>query len=297
MAPIRAGFVTCVELGLSCIREIYEVGGSLDCVLTLHDHLSPRKSGRVYLDDFCREHAVPLFKLRNVNDADALEYLRARDLDWLFIIGWSQIAGPAVLQSSRLGVLGAHPTLLPVGRGRAAIPWAILKRLPETGVTLFQLDSGVDTGPIVAQERVPMSPRETATELYAKIATAHRALVRRAWPGIAQGDVPRQPQDEMRASVWPGRTPEDGRLRPEMSVADAEVLVRAATRPYPGAFLDMPDGRLRVWAGRPAVGGDPGHGRGRLLRFSDGEYVATEYEPEPLPSATPAASSKRALPG
>lgn len=288
----KAGFVTCVELGFSCIREIYEVGGSLDCVLTLHDHIAPRKSGRVFLDEFCHTHSVPLYKLRNINDPDVLEYLGSRDLDWLFIIGWSQIAHPPVLETVRRGVLGIHPTLLPVGRGRASIPWAILKRLPETGVTMFQLDAGVDTGPIIAQERIPLSVRETATDLYAKVAHAHRTLIHSTWPAIAGDRVVARPQDESQATVWPGRTPEDGRLAPEMSVADVEVLVRATTRPYPGAFLDTDGHRLRIWAGSPATTVPGTETSGRRLRFHDGEYVATDFVMEPLP-APPAAGLPR----
>lgn len=282
MTTVRAGFVTCVELGLSCMHEIYSVGGRLDCVLTLHDHLAMRKSGRVYLDEFCAAKGTTLFKLRNINDPDALQFLRTRNLDWLFIIGWSQIAGSPVLETARRGALGIHPTLLPVGRGRAAIPWAILKRLPETGVTLFQLDTGVDSGPIVAQEHIPLGPRETATELYARVAQAHRALIRRSWPDIASNRVSLRSQDESKATVWPGRSMEDGRLFPAMRVADVDVLVRATTRPYPGAFLDLPDGRLRIWSGAPLGSGERA-GEGRTLSFSDGEYIALQYEHESLP--------------
>ena len=283
MPPIRTGFVTCVELGLSCIREIYAIGGSLDCLVTLHDDIAPRKAGRVYLDDFAAANGVALVKLRNVNDPDALAYLASRDLDWLFVIGWSQIARPQLLATPARGVLGAHPTLLPVGRGRAAVPWAILKRLPETGVTLFQLDSGVDTGPILAQETIPMSPRETATELYRKVADAHRALMRRLWPALMSDTLAPRPQDDSLATVWPGRTPEDGRLSPAMTVMEAEVLVRATTRPYPGAFLDLPAGRLRIWSGEVADDRHAPRPGARRLEFADGRYDAHEHALEPLP--------------
>ena len=278
--PLRVGFITCVELGLSCLGEIVAAGGPLDCVITLHDHLAVRKSGRVWLDDFCEAHGIPLFKIRHVNDAETVELLGARQLDWLFIIGWSQIASIEVLTSPRLGVLGMHPTLLPEGRGRAAVPWAILKGLRETGVTMFKLDTGVDTGPIVAQQRIPLGPRETATELYEKVSDAHRALMRHTWPLLVQGRVEIQPQDDSRATYWPGRTPEDGRLVDSFTVEEADALVRAVTRPYPGAFLDLPEGRLRIWAGAPADEA-PRQPGGRTLDFSDGAYVALEWELEP----------------
>lgn len=279
----RVGFVTCVELGLSCMREIYEIGGRLDCAISLHDNLSRHKSGRVFLDDFCGERGLSLYKVRNINDEDSVSYLRSRCLDWLFIIGWSQIAKSDILEVARHGALGMHPTLLPEGRGRASVPWAILKRLPRTGVTLFKLDQGVDTGPILEQVQIPLAPDETSTALYAKVAQAHQVLIRRAWPAITSGQVALRSQDHALATNWPGRTPEDGRIVTTMCLDEVETLVRASTRPYPGAFLDLPDGRLRIWSGAPASALTQAAAAARhRITLSDGEYIALEFEFEPV---------------
>ena len=153
---MNLGFITCVELGLSCIKAIYVQGYDLKLAITLNDDNAPNKSGRVYLDDFCSEKSIHLVKCNHINDTHISEAIRCAEIDWLFIIGWSQIAGVEILQSAKMGVLGMHPTLLPVGRGRAAIPWAILKELPETGVTLFKMDEGVDTGLIGSQVVIPI---------------------------------------------------------------------------------------------------------------------------------------------
>ena len=118
---LKVGFVTCVELGLSCMQEIYACGGKLDLAITLGDEKAQNKSGRVYLDDFCDEHAVPLLKIDHVNDTAVQEAIGRHGIDWLFIVGWSQIAGPATLAAPSRGCLGIHPTLLPTGRGRAPI--------------------------------------------------------------------------------------------------------------------------------------------------------------------------------
>jgi methionyl-tRNA formyltransferase len=278
---MRAAFVTCVQLGLSCMEEIYAVGGHLDLVLTLPDEKARRKSGRVYVDRFCSERGVPLRKVNHINDAEAIEAIREHDIHWLCIIGWSQIAGEAVLQAPRLGALGMHPTLLPEGRGRAAIPWAILKGLSRTGVTLFRLTSGVDTGPIGAQVELPIAPDETATTLYERVNEAHRTLVRQAWPELVTGHLKFRPQEESRATYWPERKPEDGRLSTTMTVVEADRLIRAVTRPYPGAFWDEAGRRIKVWkAARPGPDHQTG---GPRLKFANGELVALEWEVEPAP--------------
>lgn len=274
---MRFGFVTCVRLGLDCMEEIYAVGGRLDLAVTLLDDMGLRKSGRVWLDAFCQEHDIPLAKIRSINEGDSLSALRKARLDWLFIVGWSQIASSSVLAIPSRGALGMHPTLLPEGRGRAAIPWAILKGLDRTGVTLFQLDEGVDTGPILAQVPITVGPSETATALYGRVCEAHRSLIRRFWGQLEAAELVALPQDENAATVWPARRPEDGELLTSMTVAEADRLVRAVTRPYPGAFLRLGESILRVWAGRPAPSGDSTDAAARRLPFSDGDYLAEEY--------------------
>ena len=263
------------------MEEIYSQGGRLAFALTLTDTQAPNKSGRIYLDDFCSRHSIALFKSRNMNDPEAVEFVRSQSVDWLFVIGWSHIARPPLLSTLRRGALGIHPTLLPVGRGRSAIPWTIIRGLPEAGATLFKLDDGVDTGPVIAKERIPLGARETATELYAKLITAHRNLIRHAWPDIAADRVREIPQDDSKATVWPARTPDDGRLEPLMTVSEADRLVRATTHPYPGAFLDQGSKRLRIWSGSIAGSAPPGE-RAIRVEFADGQYDVEDWEAEAM---------------
>ena len=274
---MRFGFVTCVELGAGCIEEIYRVGGRLNLIITLDDDRAQTKSGRVSLDAIAARHAVPLVKVSHINEPKAITALQERAIDWLFIIGWSQIAGTEVLDTVRRGAIGMHPTLLPVGRGRAPIPWAILLALPETGVTMFQLDEGVDTGPIIAQEVLPLDPDETATRLYERVARAHRHLIAQTWDAFEQDNVRLVAQDESRATTWAARRPADGELSQEMEVGEFDRLVRATTRPYPGAFLQTDGGVLRIWSGRPQALFSSDREPGLPIRCADGWYVAREY--------------------
>jgi methionyl-tRNA formyltransferase len=244
------GFVTCVQLGLSCMEEIYRLGGQLSLVITLPDDIARSKSGRIYVDDFCARRGIEVVKVRHLNDRESIEAIRSRRIDWLFIIGWSQIAGPEVLAAPVRGCLGMHPSLLPQGRGRAAIPWAILKGLDRTGVTMFQLNAGVDTGPVLGQEALPLDPQETATSLYRRVTDAHQTLMARVWPALVADTIELRQQDESQASTWPGRTPADGVIRPEMDCVQVDRLVRAVTRPYPGAFIDNGPVRYTIWRAR-----------------------------------------------
>jgi methionyl-tRNA formyltransferase len=177
-------FATCVQLGLSCLDAIYELGGSLALLVTLPDDRAAFKSGRVYLDGFASAHRAPLLKVTDINSPETLEALRHYDIDWLLIIGWSQLAKPELLAAPKYGCIGMHPTLLPEGRGRASIPWAILKDLKQTGVTLFKMDGGVDTGDIIGQGVIPLDNRTTAAGLYSEVCRMHAWLIRQYWPDI-----------------------------------------------------------------------------------------------------------------
>jgi methionyl-tRNA formyltransferase len=255
------------------MEAIYEAGGNLDLIVSLKDDVAVKKSGRVFVDEFALRNRIPVLKVEHINDADVLP--RIRELDWLFIVGWSQIAGPEVLDAPRLGALGMHPTLLPEGRGRAAIPWAILKGLSKTGVTMFKLDEGVDTGPILAQQEIALSSGTTATDLYARVNATHVALIKQTLPDLLTGRAIFQPQDEQRATEWPGRRPDDGAIDLSGSVNDAERLVRALTHPYPGAFYQDQNGnKVIVWAAE-IVEKCPD---GLRVQFKDGYLSLVDWE-------------------
>lgn len=275
---MKIAFCTCVQIGRSCIEAIFSEGGRFDLLLTLHDHKSKNKSGRIYLDDLAYYTQTPLYKINHINDKDVAEILETHEIDWLFIIGWSQIASRNLLSVPKKGVIGAHPTLLPIGRGRAAVPWAIIKGLEKTGVTFFKMDEGVDTGEILDQFEILINSEETATTLYDKVNQAHVDLIKQIWPKLIEGSIKGIKQDESMATYWEGRKPSDGELFESMLVIEVDRLVRATTRPYPGAFIMLDQiNKLIIWKGSI----QPIH-EAKVLNFSDGPYFVSDFEIIPI---------------
>lgn len=272
---MKFGFVTCVQLGLSCIEKIYDIGGKLDVLFTLHDHKAKKKSGRIYLDEFSTANDVPLIKLNHINDNEVIEAIKEFDLDWLFIIGWSQIASAELLQSPKKGCIGMHPTLLPIGRGRAAIPWAIIKGLDKTGVSMFVLDEGVDTGPILGQYEIPLRSDETATDLYNKVNLAHESLIAQVYPNLKNETYQLVAQDHSLATVWEGRTPSDGELNMQMSVTEVDRIVRATTKPYPGAYILLDGVKRIIWEG---IILNSKNESSNVIEFKNGFYQLVKFE-------------------
>ena len=274
---MKFAFVTCVQIGLSCMEAIYEVGGSLDLIISIPDEKAKKKSGRIYVDDFAAKNNIPVLKSNHVNDAEVIEAIKAYDIDWLFIIGWSQIASKEVIASPRKGVIGAHPTLLPVGRGRAAIPWSIIKGLDVTGVSFFKMNEGVDTGLILRQEEVPILPSETALTLYSKVNTAHETLIKKLFIDIQNNDIKGWVQDESKATYWEGRKPNDGEIFETMTITEVDRLVRATTKPYPGAFIVRKDKKVIIWNGVTSKNKTQTNLYHEIVLI-DGFFYATNYE-------------------
>ena len=270
-------FCTCVEIGRRCVESLVREGNLPALLITLADGQAEGKSGRVRLDDIAEEHGIPLARITDVNEPAVIEALREHRVEWLFVVGWSQIVRRELLHAGLAGLVGAHPTPLPRGRGRAPIPWTIIKGLERTAVTFFLIDEGVDSGPIIEQRPVEVAPDETSGTLYEKVARTHAAMVNDVLGRLDEGVESFRPQAHEDATYWPRRGPEDGRLVPSMTVAEADRLIRACTRPYPGAFVDRPEGRLVVWRGEPAPAGDPGAGDDPVLDFADGRIVAREW--------------------
>jgi methionyl-tRNA formyltransferase len=132
-----------------------------------------------------------------------------------------------------------HGSLLPFYRGRAPVNWAVLHGERHTGATLHYLADKPDAGDIVAQQRVPILPDDTAREVFDKVTVAAEICLDAALPGLFAGTAPRIRNDIARGSYFGRRTPEDGRIDWRKPAVDIHNLVRAVAPPYPGAHTSI----------------------------------------------------------
>ena len=246
---MRIGFVTAVKLGLDCIEEISRLGGKLDLLITLSDNTATKKVGRMHLDNFASETGVFLHKTDYINDSRTVKVIEEAELDYLLVIGWSQLIGDEIFKSVKHSIIGMHPTILPRGRGRAPIPWTIIKDIKVSGVSMFELSREADTGPIFSVDKFFIAPDENANTLYEKVRTSHKKLIRENWPLLVSGNLVGQPQNEEIATYWDKRKPSDGEITTKMNVYEIDRLVRALTHPYPGAFFIENRRKLMLWSG------------------------------------------------
>ncbi len=164
---------------------------------------------------------------------------------------YGRLLPAAVLDLPPQGILNLHPSLLPRHRGATPVPATILAGDAETGVSLFRMDPGMDTGPVVAVARTPVEPGDDAPRLEARLAGLAAGLVARSIGPYLRGEITPRPQPEAGVTVTRPLRREDGRLDPTLAPAFLVRLVRAM-RPWPGTFVALPTGRLVVL--RAAVG-------------------------------------------
>ncbi|MFI7127207.1 methionyl-tRNA formyltransferase [Nonomuraea sp. NPDC050153] len=201
------------------------------------------RSGFAPLREASDKHGIPLLETADINDGQAYELVK--DMDLFVIAGWSQLVREPLLSACPLGSIGLHPTRLPDGRGRAALPWTIIKRLETSAVSLFFLDEGADTGDLIAQREFTISRRDDVGAVYRKVTEINVDLLATYIPLLLEGRVVARPQGPG-GSWWEKRRPEDGVIDWSLPASDLYDWVRALAAPYPGAFTSVAGRRLYV---------------------------------------------------
>ncbi|HEM46836.1 MAG TPA: methionyl-tRNA formyltransferase, partial [Alphaproteobacteria bacterium] len=182
----------------------------------------------------------------------------ALDLDLAVVAAYGLILPKAVLQAPRHGCLNIHASLLPRWRGAAPIQRAILAGDSETGITIMQMDEGLDTGPILLSESVPIGPRTNAGELHDTLAALGARLIVEALVRLAAGSLRPTPQPDEGATYAAKIDRSEMRIDWMRSAGELDRVVRAFA-PAPGAWFELDGERIKVLAAEIADGaGSPG---------------------------------------
>ncbi len=200
-----------------------------------------------------RALGLPLLQPERLREPGVISALAALRPDVGILADYGKLVPQAILDLAPHGILNFHPSLLPRHRGAAPIPAAILAGDVETGVSLFRMDAGMDTGPLVAVERTALRGAETAPDLEARLAGLAAAMLGRSLGPWLRGELAAVTQPVEGVTVTRPLRREDGRLDPSRPAALLERQVRAYL-PWPGSFVETRRGRLIV--GRAAARSD-----------------------------------------
>jgi len=238
-------------VGKQCLKAALDCGAAIAGLLYLDDRKAETTVAHTSFDDLIARHdlnARSFSSLKGDEGRAHVEWAQQAAPRLGIVCGVSELIPPELLTLPALGFIGMHPTLLPQGRGRAPIPWAIILGLKETGVTWFYADPGVDTGDVLAQQRVPVLDSDTASTLGARTDDIAAQLLCKSLPLLAAAKAPRLKQDEAAVTTWPRRRPEDGIIDWSRDAGALYNWARALTHPYPGAFTFQNGRKLLVWS-------------------------------------------------
>lgn len=238
------------NIGCTGIKALLDQGFSIQAIFTHKD--DPGEN--VWFDSveqLAAEHDIPVFAPGNINHPLWVERIRGLAPDILFSFYYRSMVGKNILEIPTNGCFNLHGSLLPKYRGRCPVNWVLVNGEKETGVTLHRMTPRPDDGDIIRQQSIAIAPSDTALSLHRKLATAAQQVLGEALPALLSGNFSGTAQDHAAASYFGGRKPADGEIDWHESSANIYNLVRAVTRPYPGAFSYLGDRKLLFWTVSP----------------------------------------------
>lgn len=251
------------DIGCAGIEALLNSGYDIAAVFT---HADDPKENAFYASvaQLCANKGIPVHAPEDANHPLWIERIAKLDPEYIFSFYYRNLLSEPLLALAKKGAFNLHGSLLPRYRGRAPANWVLVNGETETGVTLHRMVKRADAGAIVAQHRVAIERSDTGLTLHAKLRTAASDLLRDTLPNMLQGKITETPQDESKATVFGRRTPADGKLVWAKPAEELFNLVRAVTRPYPGAFCAVGEHKLIVWSA-DVVKGNEGQAPGRVI--------------------------------
>jgi methionyl-tRNA formyltransferase len=220
---------------------------------------------------YANAHRIPVLQPQRLRDAPEVDQVRALRPDALVVAAYGLLLPPPLLEAGRYRALNIHASLLPRWRGAAPIQRALLAGDAETGITIFQMEPSLDTGPILAMKSVPIGRASTAQSLHDDLAALAARMIGPVVDDLAAGHVRPHPQAEQGVTYAPKVDKAEGRLDWTRPAALLERQVRAL-EPWPGCWTELGGQRLRVLAAELVAGhGVPGEVLDERLTIACGE--------------------------
>jgi methionyl-tRNA formyltransferase len=214
-----------------------------------HLHTPPVKA-------FAVQHGMRVHQPAKIKSNDEVRAIfEGISPDACVVVAYGKILPAWMLAIPRLGCINVHASLLPKYRGAAPINWALANGERETGVTIMQMDVGMDTGPMLTQRSIPIGDDETAPQLSVRLAQLGAELLSETLPGVERGEIAPLTQDDSKATYAPMLKREDGLIDWRMRAREIANRVRAF-QPWPGTYTNFRGGRLIVWRGHEAPEAD-----------------------------------------
>ena len=263
---MRILFMGTPDIAAECLKALYAAGHDICAVYTRRDKPVGRKQVLTAppVKEVALAHGTPVFQPRTLRDGGEDENIRALAPELVVVVAYGCILPKSVLELPKYGCINLHVSLLPKYRGSAPVQWSVLNGDTETGVSIMQMDEGLDTGDVLRCEKIAIDPEETSGELFDRVTAVGARVLCEVVPAIAAGTQTPQPQDHANATLAPMLNKEMAGFHLTESAAHIHNWVRGMN-PWPGAWFVTSGGKkLKVMECRAvASGGEaPWYGAG-----------------------------------
>ena len=250
---MRILFMGTPDIAAECLKALYSAGHDICAVYTRRDKPVGRKQVLTAppVKEVAREHGTPVFQPRTLRDGSEDANIRALAPELIVVVAYGCILPKSVLELPKYGCINLHVSLLPKYRGSAPVQWSVLNGDAETGVSIMQMDEGLDTGDVLRCEKIAIGPEETSGELFDRVTAVGARVLCEVVPAIAAGILTPQPQDHANATLAPMLNKEMAEFRLTESAAHIHNWVRGMN-PWPVAWFAQDGKRIKVLESRLA---------------------------------------------
>jgi methionyl-tRNA formyltransferase len=271
---VRVAFFGTPEFAVPSLRALVGEGFDVVAVVTQPDAAQGRSRSRLVpppVKVVAEAEELTVLQPERPTDPEFLTRLRAIAPDVGVVVAYGHILRRDLLALPKLGMVNVHPSLLPELRGAAPVEWAIINGLPTTGVTIIQLDAGMDSGPILHQIPHEIDPDVTGGELSEHLAEMGTLALVETLALLEQSALRPVPQDHARATYAPKLTREIARIDWSKDAASIARLIRGLD-PRPGAWTELDGAELKLFEARVTEGRGAA---GEVLTADEGLLIAT----------------------
>lgn len=241
-------FMGTPDFAVEALEELVRSGYEILCVVTQPD--KPKGRGNQVQISAVKECALkydlPIFQPKKIKEAEAVEYLKTLGADLFVVAAFGQILSKEILEMPKYGCINIHGSLLPKYRGAAPIQWAVLNGEKETGITIMQMNEGLDTGDMLTKAVVPIEDKDTGESLFHKMSLAGAKLLLETIPLIEEGKLTPVQQNHEESTYAPMIKKEMGRLLWEKEAEELERIVRGMNS-WPSAYTTWGKKTLKIW--------------------------------------------------
>lgn len=242
-------FMGTPDFSTGVLESIIEAGHEVTAVVTQPDKPKGRGHEMQFppVKEIALKHHLQILQPKKIRDPEVVAQLKEIPADICVVVAFGQIIPKEILEMKKYGCINVHASLLPAYRGAAPIQWAVVDGLKETGVTIMQMDTGLDTGDMLAKTIVPLDEKETGGSLFEKLSVAGAKLCVETLKLIEEGKVVPQKQGETTTEYAKMITKDLGKIDFSKSAVEIERLIRGFN-PWPSAYTRLGGKTLKIWA-------------------------------------------------